>query len=41
MVDGYVRGGVFTIDRIYRTLIFRIDKEKAKARRQERDEDHG
>lgn len=41
MVDGYVRGGVFTIDRVYEILIFRIDKEKAKARRQERGEDHG
>lgn len=41
MVDGYVRGGIFTIDRVYETLIFRIDKERAKARRQGRDDDHG
>jgi len=31
MVDGYVRGGVFTIDRVHPELIFRIDKEKASA----------
>lgn len=33
MVDGYVRGGIYTIDRVYETLIFRIDKEQAKATR--------
>ncbi|TCM15080.1 type IV secretory pathway VirB9-like protein [Novosphingobium sp. PhB165] len=33
MVDGYVRGGVYTIDRVYETLIFRIDKEHARATR--------
>jgi type IV secretion system protein VirB9 len=33
VVDGYMRGGVFTIDRVYRELVFRIDKERAKAKR--------
>lgn len=32
-VDGYMRSGVFTIDRVYSELVFRIDKERAKARR--------
>lgn len=36
MVEGYVRGGQLTIDRVYRELIFRIDSEKAAARRVER-----
>lgn len=31
MVDGYMREGKFTIDRVYQTLIFRIDKQQAKA----------
>lgn len=33
VVDGYMRGGVFTIDRVYRELVFRIDRERAAARR--------
>jgi len=33
MVDGYVRAGVFTIDRIYGNLIFRIDRKEARAER--------
>lgn len=33
MVEGYVRGGVFTIDRVYSELIFRIDRDMARARR--------
>lgn len=33
MVDGYVRGGVFTLDRVLKTLVFRIDRERAAARR--------
>ena len=41
MVDGHVRGGIYTIDRVYETLIFRIDKEKAKARRREESDGHG
>lgn len=36
VVDGYMRGGVFTIDRVYSELVFRIDKKRAKARRLER-----
>lgn len=35
MVDGYMRDGVFTIDRIYPILVFRIDKQLAKAVRRE------
>lgn len=31
IVDGYMRDGVFTIDRVNQTLVFRIGKEKAKA----------
>ena len=38
MVEGYMRGGFYTIDRTYGELVFRIDKKKAKARRRpERD----
>jgi len=33
VVDGYMREGRFVIDRIHRELVFRIDKEKATARR--------
>lgn len=33
VVDGYMRSGKFTIDRIYSQLVFRIDKMQAKARR--------
>ena len=33
VVPGYMREGVFTIDRIYSELIFRIDEERAEARR--------
>ena len=36
VVDGYMRNGVFTIDRVYSELVFRIDKKRAKARRSER-----
>lgn len=31
MVDGYMRAGIFTIDRVIPVLIFRIDKKWAKA----------
>lgn len=31
LVDGYVRDGVYTIDRVYKTLIFRFDKKTATA----------
>jgi len=33
MVDGYVRGGVYTLDRVYNELVFRIDEDAARARR--------
>ena len=33
VVDGYMREGIFTIDRVYGELVFRIDKKRAKARR--------
>lgn len=33
MVDGYMRSGTFTIDRIHRKLVFRIDRKAAKAER--------
>ena len=33
VVDGYMRGDVFTIDRVYGELVFRIDKFRARARR--------
>lgn len=36
VVDGYMRDGKFTIDRVYSQLVFRIDKMLAKARRMER-----
>jgi type IV secretion system protein VirB9 len=35
VVDGYMRDGLFTIDRIYGELVFRIDRMRAKARRLE------
>lgn len=41
MVDGYMRGGIYTIDRVYETLIFRIDKEHAKAQRRDEGDGHG
>jgi type IV secretory pathway VirB9-like protein len=33
MVDGYMRSGVFTIDRVHRDLVFRIGKKRAQAKR--------
>jgi len=33
MVDGYMRDGLFTIDRVHAELIFRMDRERAVARR--------
>lgn len=33
VVDGHMRGGVFTIDRVYGELVFRIDGDRARARR--------
>lgn len=35
VVDGYMRGGVFTIDRVYPELVFRVDRKRARARRRE------
>lgn len=36
VVDGYMRGGLFIIDRVHQKLVFRIDKEKATATRSAR-----
>lgn len=36
VVDGYMRGGRFIIDRVHQELVFRIDKAKATARRSTR-----
>ncbi len=33
VVNGHMRGGLFVIDRVHQELVFRIDKEKATARR--------
>jgi type IV secretory pathway VirB9-like protein len=33
MVDGYMRSGVFTIDRVHQDLVFRIGKKRAQAKR--------
>lgn len=33
VVDGYMRDGRFVIDRVHQELVFRIDKKKARARR--------
>ena len=33
VVNGYMRGDLFTIDRVYGALVFRIDKTRAEARR--------
>ncbi len=33
MVDGYMRQGIFTIDRVHSRLMFRIDKKRARADR--------
>jgi len=39
VVNGYMRGDVFVIDRVYGELVFRIDKDKATARRNEAPEE--
>lgn len=36
VVDGYMRDGRFVIDRVHEELVFRIDKDKATARRNPR-----
>ena len=33
VVNGYMRDGVYVIDRVYQELVFRIDRERATARR--------
>lgn len=33
MINGYMRGSIFTIDRVYDHLVFRLDKVSAEARR--------
>lgn len=38
VVNGYMRGDAFEIDRVYEELVFRIDKEKATARRNDEPE---
>lgn len=38
VVDGYMRDGLFVIDRVHEELVFRIDKAKATARRSARAE---
>lgn len=38
VVNGYMRGDVFVIDRVYQELVFRIDKEHARAVRAARAE---
>ena len=40
-VNGYMRGDAFVIDRVFKELIFRIDKEKATAERQDAPEAAG
>jgi type IV secretion system protein VirB9 len=39
VVNGYMRDDVFVIDRVYGELVFRIDKDKATARRNESPEE--
>jgi type IV secretion system protein VirB9 len=41
MIDGYMRGGLYTLDRVYDELIFRIDRKKANARRLEGEKARG
>ncbi len=36
VVDGYMRDGKFVIDRVHQRLVFRIDREKARAERNKR-----
>lgn len=41
MIDGYMRGGLYTLDRVYDELIFRIDRKAANARRLEGEKSGG
>ncbi len=38
VVDGYMRGDAYVIDRVHQELVFRIDREKATARRNRRED---
>ena len=38
VVDGYMRGDAFVIDRVHSKLVFRINRDKATARRNERED---
>ena len=38
VVDGYMRGGVFVIDRVHPKLVFRIDRDSVTATRRESEE---
>lgn len=38
VVNGYMRGDLFVIDRVYEELVFRIDRDKATAQRNEKPE---
>lgn len=39
VVNGYMRGDVFVIDRVHQELVFRINRDKATARRNKREDD--
>lgn len=39
VVDGYMRGDVFVIDRVHEELVFRIDRERATAKRNRREDE--
>ncbi|MXO90888.1 TrbG/VirB9 family P-type conjugative transfer protein [Pontixanthobacter aquaemixtae] len=41
VINGYMRGNVFVIDRVHRELVFRIDKKKATAKRNREASDDG
>jgi type IV secretion system protein VirB9 len=41
LINGYMRGDTFVIDRVWNELVFRIDKEKATARRNAEEDARG
>ncbi|MDE1466116.1 TrbG/VirB9 family P-type conjugative transfer protein [Aurantiacibacter sp. D1-12] len=41
MVNGHMRGGLFVIDRVYSELVFRLDDERAHARRNSQPDGEG
>ncbi|KLI63007.1 hypothetical protein AAV99_12035 [Aurantiacibacter marinus] len=41
MVNGHMRGDVFVIDRVYSELVFRLDEERVRARRNSRPDGEG